>query len=75
MTNAKKVYCNNCKYLYDIYCEHPKTQLTEDTPLNHKTYSLFYHDINKNNDCPYWEEKVCILDLIFNFILKYIRSK
>jgi len=67
MEGEKKVYCSNCKYLrwsviYDYDCVHPdnKEKHSVDLWLHKKVnYTSLSHpkDINKNNDCKWFEEK------------------
>lgn len=65
-----KVYCKDCKWLGTLYgissygyvpdrqiCTHPDYITHTDTPLKQTTEYGDYYTINKNNNCPSFEEK------------------
>lgn len=65
-----KIYCNDCKWLGTLYgisssgyipdrrvCTHPNYITHTDTPLRQTTEYGDYYTINKNNNCPSFEEK------------------
>jgi len=58
---TKKVYCCECRYLGNLYSAHqcycPFLTTKVDTYLCEKTVHPFAKEVNKNNDCKYFEPK------------------
>lgn len=52
-----KVYCGNCKYCYksnySYYCRNYYNQTN--TPIKRKNWEIRTYNINKDNDCEYYE--------------------
>ena len=53
----KDVFCGNCKYVWYVACENPKGQYKVKTPYKIETRFALIREQNKNNDCPWFEEK------------------
>ena len=58
----KKVYCRDCKYFREFYCNYPDNYEWKDNPLNGEYERIkSYVEINRKNNCnwfiPKWNRK------------------
>ena len=51
-----KIYCKNCKYYMESFCEHPVCFEIKYCPINgpYKNRKFNYDSLNENFDCKYF---------------------
>ena len=74
----KKVYCENCSYwepdIFRDFCHAPENRLLHKCPKCRYSFNYLPQDINKNNDCTWYNPKEksnmkTLLNLLVNIII------